>query len=281
MAILISKLPSVRELDVLAPCDKTVSLPNLTYALRDFHEVRHFRLIEETSRTRDKASDVVHGLSDDLICALTKFNGKNLTSFVFDGDSFASAEAFTTVRDHMPRLSTLLVRSWIGPQCFQILQEDTPWACRDTLQVLSLQNCQAITADIVARGLSTKHWATNLRILELIRCGVHGSSPDLSHAFPLAIPTLQRLTLEHPSAWEIDILAKLPARHVTLTLLPRECAKQLVQEGMFPGMEKLTVTKLSDGTRDDRAIEAVCQQRGVELVKDPKWIIGCDCGFTE
>ncbi|KAG8817026.1 hypothetical protein FRC17_000087 [Serendipita sp. 399] len=283
LALLVSQLPAVRDLEILVPCDGGILLPNLTYALGEFREVRHFRLMEENSRTRESAAGAVFGLSDGLIRTLIKSSGSNLISFVFDGHSLASAAAFQAVCDQTPRLRTFLVRSWIGPQCSKLLDDALPWACRDSLRALSLQNCTAVTGDVVARGLSVKLWATNLRIFELVQCGVHGA-PPVAQSQPVSfnIPTLQRLTLEHPLAWELDILAKLPARVATLTLIPRENVKQIVQDGLIPGMEKLTVAKLSeDDPRDDSAIDDACRRRGVELFKDPKWIGSCYCGFTE
>lgn len=261
-------------------CDTRIDLPLLTQAMGTLTAVQHLHVIEIDPNNSTSASAMVFPLADGIINAIINSSGSTLLSLVFDGHSNMSPITFEALRSKATRLQKLQLREFIGLQTRAALSESVPWACRETLKGLAFMDCRGAHSGAIAAGVANRLWCTNLQTLEVMKSGDHDDIVALPYPIDEAqIPTIERVHYEHAFRWELLLLAKIKAKEVTLTYLPRQIAVDVVSGGGFPGMEHLRVSKRRQEGADDSAITGACELRRVKLTMDAMGKVQCDCTY--
>jgi hypothetical protein len=274
------KLPNLLDITILTNCDSRLEFPQLMQAIGTLTSVQHFLIVEADPRTDIGSAGKIFPLSDGFVRAILNSSGSSLLSLVFDGQSNMSPETFEALRRNATQLQQLMLRCYVGLQCRAALSENVPWACRKTLTKLSFLDCWGAHSGAIAAGVGNGLWSTNLRSLEVLKSGDHDDIPDIPYPLnDFATPIIEQAHYEHALRWELVVLGKLKAKEVMLTYLPRVIVIDLVNGGVFPGMERLRIFKRGVADVDDSDIKNACELRKVKLSMDGAGKVGCDCPY--
>lgn len=193
--------------------------------------------------------------------------------------------AFCKIRDRLPALETLDLTMSIGLDLRDAFAYQTRWRAAATLRRLVLRQCTGVHVAAVAEHVAAGVFG-GLASLALGMCGHASDDPDPApraphsehaHAHAWRVPVLQRVELDHADHWRVAALARLHARAVVLTRVPRRTQLLVAQrERLFPGLETLAVEP-DQGAEFLDEMRRAAAKRGIAVTEDAPFRGECAC----
>ncbi|KAG8859023.1 hypothetical protein FRB91_008890 [Serendipita sp. 411] len=299
LAFLLSNLTSIRDITVHLLCNISIPLDKTRSALQSaLGQIQYASILESTESRVERTTGTTNLLTDTLISTLVRCSGETLLSLSVDSINCIQPTTFVAVREHASQLRALVFRFSIGVNIRDILSQQVPWACRETLEHLALHCCRGGHAGAIACGISSGLWAKRLKTLEVSACGDPGDMTEPPYSLvPYERTNIDRREVsqdppqtntnilgavhyEHESLWELQLLGRLPVKRATMTQIPRATINELLEQGLLPELQQLNIAKpvghLSPADiADNEQFERNCARRDIQNYSNAEDVAQC------
>jgi hypothetical protein len=223
-------MPNVQSLSVY--CEGSKHHTPLLHAISKFQRLEEVTLEGWCSSSALDWMDSPHVLSTflhKLLHTVLDFHSIRLKALHIYTRLHLNNAIYGRIRDETPNLRSVTFTGNITVQLQEQFASNTPWASGETgsLESLTLQDCGGVHSGSFAMNLLRGVYGTQLKSVQIIACGAF---TDIPFSPPRSTPTnvsITRFQIDHPTAWELEALASIPAQELSLTLLRPENFVQL------------------------------------------------------